>query len=537
MREAQYKFVGLVLVCGALLCAFKQMEHSNNIFYAHLQGWYPTNPQSLRNTMQELDKIAEASFGANLSPVRCMIAPHAGYAYSGDVAVAAYRLLKGSVVRRVIVLAPSHRVPFAGIAIPAFELYETPLGSVKIDQAIIKQLKSDPLFVENQHVYRVEHSFEMQLPLIQTYLPQAAVVPLIVGELSLEQIRNVATALIPFIDLTTLVVVSSDFTHYGKKFGYTPVHDFIQQRIMQLDSGALQAIQNYSMESFLSYVSKTGATICGRTPIAILVTLLKQGVFGDVVPQLVAYKTSAEITGQKDESVSYVGMVFVERRAQHVAQKDQLTMYDKRALLACARATLQQLFEKKLPQELSYPIITKQNSKQQGVFVTLYKKGLLRGCIGRTTTQDPIYKSVIAMTRASALEDSRFSPVTAAELPDLTISISVLTDPKPIKSYKDIVIGRDGIIVTQGTQTALFLPHVATEFGWDLPTTLSQLSKKAGLPADAWKKGDVQFEVFEAVDFSEAEFVNGITAKPSLAAQSAGLSDVAQDGRSRKLSA
>jgi AmmeMemoRadiSam system protein A len=107
------------------------------------------------------------------------------------------------------------------------------------------------------------------------------------------------------------------------------------------------------------------------------------------------------------------------------------------------------------------------------------------------------------MTKAAAFEDSRFSPVTADELNDITITISVLTPAKPIASYNDIVLGRDGIILTNGAQSALFLPHVATEFKWDLPTTLTQLSEKAGLNPDAWKNKETTYQTFESIDFSE----------------------------------
>lgn len=519
--------IGLVLLCIALVVLLTGGFGPRTVVNAHLQGWYPTETEALKSSMMSLDKQAQERFSAVVEPgsIRALIVPHAGYAYSGDVATAVYRLVRSVSIRRVIVLAPSHYGMFVGAALPLFATYKTPLGLVSMDRAVIQQLEKSsllsekaqlPLLREDEHVYKTEHSFEIQLPFIQTYIKNALVVPLLISSISQSEISDIATMLAPFIDAHTLVIVSSDFTHYGKKFDYTPFaqdsqggaasSDTIQCRIRQLDSGALQAIQQYDMPGFLSYVKETGDTICGKNALAILLELLEKGAFGDVEPRLIAYKTSTQVTGQADESVSYVGIAFVTNSMAprgDQSYEDLFTEYEKKALLAMSRTVLEQLFEKRIRSELLYPIITKENSTPRGAFVTLYKKKELRGCIGRTTSQEPLYKTVMAMTRSAAFEDSRFSPVTVDELPDITISISVLTKPRPIKSYKDIIIGKHGIILTRGGNTALFLPKVATEFGWDLPTTLSHLSKKAGLTPDAWQESDVTYQVFESIDFCE----------------------------------
>ncbi len=452
-------------------------------------------------------------------------------------------------IRRVIILAPSHFSSFIGIALPNFDTYEIPLGNLNIDTDVVQALAKNRLFQVHDHenraydgdmaydgdtanagnmvpdthsIYAKEHAIEVQLPFVYRYIGNngahsVSIVPLIVGSLDTNQIREVADSLSQYIDEHTLVIVSSDFTHYGPRFDYTPFSDHQSLRVRQLDSGALQKIQHYDLNGFLSYVSRTGATICGRIPIALLLALLerktwddKQG--ADTESHLVAYKTSQDVKSSDSsnnhsadfESVSYASLVFTNQQESPLSTRDQYTEYEKQDLLKYARATLEHIYKPTIAPELLYPIMTNFNQKQGGAFVTLYTKGHeLRGCIGRITSKEPIYKTVTAMTRAAALEDSRFSPVTQDELADITISISLLTEPKSIKGYSDIELGKHGIILKNGDNQAVFLPKVAIEFGWDLPTTLTELSKKAGLPADAWQQKDTHFQVFESIDFSE----------------------------------
>jgi len=124
----------------------------------------------------------------------------------------------------------------------------------------------------------------------------------------------------------------------------------------------------------------------------------------------------------------------------------------------------------------------------------------LRGCIGRVITNKPLYQTVRDMTRAAALDDTRFKQVSAEEIPDLSFSISVLNKPQAIDSYNKIKLGTDGIILKYQNKSALFLPHVATEQNWNLSRTLQELSLKAGLRPDAWKDKGAQFEIFQTID-------------------------------------
>ena len=137
-----------------------------------------------------------------------------------------------------------------------------------------------------------------------------------------------------------------------------------------------------------------------------------------------------------------------------------------------------------------------------GAFVTLHENGDLRGCIGEITPRRELYKAVLAHSINSAVRDHRFNPVSSDELPDLHLELSALTPSKHIESYKEIEIGKHGVVFSKGFSSSVFLPQVAPEQGWDVAETLSHLAMKAGLPSNAWEEG-ADLMVFEAIVFSE----------------------------------
>jgi AmmeMemoRadiSam system protein A len=140
--------------------------------------------------------------------------------------------------------------------------------------------------------------------------------------------------------------------------------------------------------------------------------------------------------------------------------------------------------------------------EERGIFVTLKVRGRLRGCIGHILGDEPLGKSVCRMTLAAAFEDPRFPPLALGELKDLRIHISLLTKPTPIKSYKDIRTGTDGIIVTRGWKKGVYLPEVATETGWDAKTFFESCAfEKAGLTEQ--ELPDASLEIFQTEGFED----------------------------------
>jgi AmmeMemoRadiSam system protein A len=181
-----------------------------------------------------------------------------------------------------------------------------------------------------------------------------------------------------------------------------------------------------------------------------------------------------------------------------------LNKEEKVFLLKLVRSTITQYLKNgKLPE-------TKPDSKKLyekfGVFVTLHKKGKLRGCIGYVEGVDSLFKAVKTMAYSAAFRDPRFPPVVEKELDDIDIEISVLSPLKKIKNVNEIVVGKHGLIVQQGLSRGLLLPQVATEWGWDRTKFLEQTCLKAGLPQDAWQHEHTDIYIFTAEIFSEKEF-------------------------------
>lgn len=141
----------------------------------------------------------------------------------------------------------------------------------------------------------------------------------------------------------------------------------------------------------------------------------------------------------------------------------------------------------------------------EGAFVTLKKKPslALRGCIGNIIGRAPLYRLVERLACESAFHDSRFHPVYLEELGNIVLEISVLTVPRPLTSYEEIVLGTHGVILSLGFRRAVFLPQVAQEAGWSREELLQQLARKAGLAGDGWQDENATIEIFEALVFSE----------------------------------
>jgi AmmeMemoRadiSam system protein A len=153
--------------------------------------------------------------------------------------------------------------------------------------------------------------------------------------------------------------------------------------------------------------------------------------------------------------------------------------------------------------------LTERLRARQGVFVTLKKRGELRGCIGKMDFERPLWVNALDAAVASALEDPRFSPVEPQELGEIAVEISILNPPEVIARPEMFDVTQHGIIVEKGWRHALFLPKVAQEQGWDATTTLEMVCEKAGLPTDAWRETSARLQVFTAFEFGEEHSEGG----------------------------
>ncbi len=485
-----------------LLWATMPLHISGYAFRSHLSDdWYPTAKRELVSFFVNLEQQnGLCSAIVKSDRIAAIVVPHAGYRYSADVAASAYRSLDAANIKRVIILAPSHGQYIKGIALPSFDRYMTPLGSLMVDTASIRQLKKNSLYQERDDVWKVEHALEVQLPYIKRYLSdRVKIVPLIVGDVGSNGL-SLAQSLVDLIDDATLIVVSSDFTHYGARFGYAPFVGAadVQAKIKELDGNLIDALMNKDASAFATLQQQTGATVCGREPL-ILFKMVQQLLPYQLIAKLLCYKTSYDVDhSDPTSSVSYAALAY-ERKEPILA----LSSEDKKAMLSAVRNVIASTCDNRKSASFVTPDI-KAMQEYRGLFVTLRaKNGDLRGCMGRVIPDKPLNQLLPEIAQLAAFGDPRFSAVSCKELADLRIEISILSLPYDAKGYSDIVLGKHGIILKQGGSSALFLPQVAGEQGWDLPTTLRYLSEKAGLPADAWQHPTTTYQLFEGMEFAE----------------------------------
>jgi AmmeMemoRadiSam system protein B/AmmeMemoRadiSam system protein A len=503
------KDYGIAVMLGFLILGSIQAKEIKQK-QAHLSGWYQRSEDNLKQQLKNLDRMASQNYGFNITDIRACIVPHAGFKYSGAVAASCLRLVNPKKIKRIIILAPSHHMPFKGVALPAYDTYKVPNGILEVDSKVIKVLRKSKLFQAQRKLFKdphdVEHALEIELPLLVHYFKKTPIVPLLIGHVSDADLVSIAQSLKPFINDSTLVIASSDFTHYGSRFDYQPFknQDNLQNRIKQLDSSILQTIFKQDSRDFLPLIHKKEATVCGKYPIAVLLELIRKKNIKNSSPYLVAYATSQDKdNSDPTHSVSYAGVVFAEKKK---TQLPLLTEYEKKELLSLARASIMQKFESDKDFALQYPIKTNTFKEPYGAFVTLYDHNeKLRGCIGSIITSEPLHKTIMKRAHSAAFQDSRFKPLTKKDLRNTRIKISVLSRPVSTKSYKNIILGRHGIILKNNSHQAVFLPSVAIEQGWNLVQTLEALSRKANLSKDVWKDENTKFELFQSIDFGESK--------------------------------
>mmetsp|Transcript_33027 Transcript_33027/g.78242 ORF Transcript_33027/g.78242 Transcript_33027/m.78242 type:complete len:299 (+) Transcript_33027:216-1112(+) len=289
---------------------------------SHAGSWYSANKTELDRQLSKW--LQDVTPSSHLLPSRAVIAPHAGYSYSGPTAAHAYRHLDPTRINRIFILGPSHHYHLTGCAISGHASCETPLGDLSVDRSANQELMSTGMFeVMSERVDSEEHSIEMHLPYIYKVMEGAphpyTIVPVMVGNLSPEKERQYGVLFSKYMeDAGTFFVVSSDFCHWGNRFSFThydPAHGEIFQSIENLDKAGMEIIESQSPEAFLSYQQQYHNTICGRHPIAVLLNILKEGPPQNsrFNLQFVKYAQSSPCRTQQDSSVSYASAILSDK--------------------------------------------------------------------------------------------------------------------------------------------------------------------------------------------------------------------------------
>jgi AmmeMemoRadiSam system protein B len=267
-------------------------------------AWYPADTKELKRYVEDaFEKASPPEIKGNIFGI---ISPHAGIQWSGQAAAYGYKLMRGKNIKRVILMGPSHYMAFHGIATSEVDYYETPLGKVNVDREISDALSKQPLFSGPRGAELREHSLEMQLPFLQIALGDFSLVPLVVGDMHEQDFDVAAKALKPYMGGATLIVASSDFTHYGARFRYLHFQENIKQNLKKLDGDAIERIIKKDFDGYFSYLGETKITICGARPIGIFLKMLPATSKGS----LLTYYTSGDLTQDFSSTVSYASIVF-----------------------------------------------------------------------------------------------------------------------------------------------------------------------------------------------------------------------------------
>ncbi len=462
-------------------------------------GFYPADPKALSAMIDDL--LAHATPPPVHDPILAVVAPHAGYQFSGPVAAYTYAELKGRKFSRVVVIGPTHYVPFDFTSVYDGDAYATPLGTVQMDKAFARQLvKLSPTIQLSGMGHDItsagaEHSIEVQLPWLQRVLGDFQLVPIVMGDQSYESSRALGVALAALIQDkktvgSTLILASSDLSHF---------HTYDEAVTMDHKTlGALAAWDYFSMSrNFEARVWEA----CGGAPIVAAMIAAER--MGANQAQVLKYANSGDTSGDRSRVVGYSADVFVKApTGKAVETPFSLSDRDKNELLALARKSVEQAVEQRKQYE---PGATASEALNQdrGAFVTLNEAGELRGCIGYTSATKPLYLTVRDTATLAAVRDPRFPPVSASELPRLEYQISVLSPLRRVMDVQQIKVGQDGLLMKNGNREGLLLPQVPVEQNWNRQKFLEETCRKAGMSSTCWQDADTDIFRFTAVVFGE----------------------------------
>ena len=476
--------------------------------------FYPADRKTL---VKQVEGFLAGTTSDSLKNVRALICPHAGYSFSGSTAAEAYKQLTGRKIKTVVVMGPAHYAAFQGASIPGVDAYRTPLGKVRVS-AKAHQLAKKPPFARNplckvqrpqwwrrasktlppfgsDTAHTWEHSLEVQLPFLQKVLGEFELIPIVFGKVDPAAAAKVLNEHV--VDDRTVLVASSDLSHY---YPYEMAH--------QLDKRCTEAIVA------LNFRQMSRAEACGMRPILVVMHIARMRGWK---AKLLKYCNSGDTGGNKSGVVGYAAIAFYDSPGSAPVPQSQpnrpgpsYSPGEREFLLKLSRRALTEAVRKGTPLEIDPGSVPAHLMEPKGCFVTLAVDGKLRGCIGQIFPRESLYKAVAANALNAALRDKRFALVKPEELGRIEIEISVLTIPVPLhyESSADLVgklrVHTDGIVLRSGEREATYLPQVWDHFP-NKGAFLSSLSRKAGLPPDAWSQKGVVILTYQAEAFKESE--------------------------------
>ncbi|OQX88307.1 MAG: AmmeMemoRadiSam system protein B [Candidatus Omnitrophica bacterium 4484_70.2] len=410
-------------------------------------SFYPEKKENLSSLIDNL--FASIKVPHLEEKILGVISPHAGYIFSAGVAAYSFKILKDKKIDTAIIMGPSHRYYFKGVAAWDKGEFKVPLGNLKIDEEISQKIEELEFVKSRKEYFFKEHSIEVQLPFLIKSVNNIKIVPLIFGENTYQNLEKLAEKLKEIAEIKNIVVVvSTDLSHY---------HPYLEAK--RIDAQTIKYIREKDANALWVDYKLGKARACGIYPLITFLLYVKK-IGGKI--KILKYANSGDTAGDRNRVVGYLSAVAYKKEEE--AMGYSLTEEEKKALLKIARHTLENyLKEGKIPE---FKVDSEKLKEKRGVFVTLKN----------------------------------------SELKDIEIEISVLSPFEKVKSLDEIVVGRDGLMIQRGFYSGLLLPQVPTEYGWDKKTYLEHLCLKAGLPPTAYNDEDVTIYKFTALVFSEKEF-------------------------------
>ena len=423
--------------------------------------FYPGDAEALG---REVDAHLSKARAGGPAP-KAVIAPHAGYRYSGAIAASAYARLapRANAIRRVVLLGPAHYHPVRGVAAPTFDAFATPLGPVPVDTASVRRALELPFVRTLDPAFEREHSLEVHLPFLARVLPRFSVVPLLVGVAAPAEIDALLEAL--WGGPETAIVISSDLSHF-------------------LDHESARCLDAKTSEAIvaLRHDDVGHEQACGRHAVNGLLHLSKRR---GLEAAALDVRNSGDTAGPRDRVVGYGAYAFFEPEHQGLDPESR------RHLLGIAARSIRHGVEHGKACDVDLGTLPPALGERRASFVTLESDRRLRGCIGSLEANRPLAADVAHNAHGAAFADPRFPPVEEDEIEGLRIKVSVLCPATPmrVESEADLVArlrpGVDGLVIEDGDKRATFLPGVWK--GIPEPERFVRaLAKKAGWPAGHW---------------------------------------------------
>ena len=403
MRYCRLLAAGLVCIAVQLPAQEKLQDRQPAV----AGQFYPADKDELAGTLKGL--FAKAVPSKNFKHVLAVIAPHAGYVFSGEVAASSFNQVDpGREYENIFILGPSHHVGFEGASVYSKGNFITPLGTVEVNRVLAARLiRENEVFVDRDDAHRYEHSIEVQLPFLQYIMKKSfTIVPISVGANSPETCRKIASALRPFFNARNLFVMSTDFSHY-------PSYGDAEN----VDNTTAAAILSNSPEKLLRTLESNeqmkipnlATSMCGWPCVLTLLYMTRE--IPGISMELIKYSNSGDSPlGQKDRVVGYCSIA-VSLTEKKEKSSFNLMDRDRKRLLAIARSTIDGYVTSHRVPAIDTVGLSPNAKANCGAFVTVNKHEMLRGCIGRFDASAPLYKVVQEMAVAAATEDYRFPPV------------------------------------------------------------------------------------------------------------------------------